>query len=674
MERKGKKDGNGYWGKILMADLSSGTVRREEIEEPFYRKHLGGLGLAVKVLWDRMPPKADPLGPENLLGFATGLLTDTGALFTGRFTVTGKSPATEGWGDANCGGYFSPFLKRCGVDAVFFHGQSANPVYLYLDEDSAQLLDASPLWGKDTVDTEQALKETHGKLAQVACIGPGGERLSYMGGICNDGGRMAGRCGLGAVMGAKRLKAVVANGKRRVGVAEPERIKKLSREFRDRLEGGRKLKRYMGDRLLGWMGKLTRMGPVYSRQPADLFRLMLSKYGTASMTALSAEGGDSPVKNWAGVGYVDFPLERSQRIGPDTLSNYEIRKYGCYSCPLQCGALVRVEDGPYPIQEMHRPEYETLCAFGALLLNDDLPTIFRVNDLLNRAGLDTISCGTAVAFATECFERGILTTRDTDGLELRWGASEAIVKLTEMIIRREGLGDILADGVKIAAQKIGGGADAYAVHCGGMEPPMHDPKFDPGFGMAYLCEPTPSRHMVSSYMLLDLERLDRRFKRAGKPPAFMTPKERFRYDNKGDAMAMGAFFRMLLDSAGCCVFGTQVGGDIPLVEWLNSATGWDLSEEEYLAIGERVEQLRHAFNVREGINPVRDFRMHPRMCGDPPLAKGPAKRITLDQDAMARAYYEAMGWDISTGMPHRERLERLGLDEVIAGLYRNKGA
>jgi aldehyde:ferredoxin oxidoreductase len=669
MAKKREESGKGFCGSILFVDLSSGTLHRENVEEAIYRKYLSGLGLAAKIIWDRMPPKADPLGSDSLLGFAAGILTDTGTLFTGRFTVAGKSPLTGGWGDANCGGNFSPLLKRCGVDGVFLGGQSTHPVYLYLDDQSAQLLDASHLWGKDTIDTEAALKKTHGKLAQVACIGPGGERLSLMAGISNDGGRMAGRAGLGAIMGAKKIKAVVANGRHRVGVSDPNRIKELSREFQKRLEGGGKLKRYVGDRLLGWVGRLTRVGPVYSRQPADLFRLMLSKYGTASMTTISAEGGDSPVKNWAGVGYRDFPLERSQRIGPDTVSSYEVRKYGCYSCPLQCGALVQVGQGPYPIHSMHRPEYETLCAFGALLLNDDLPTIFRVNDLLNRAGLDTISCGATIAFAMECFEKGILSAQDTGGLELRWGDPDVIVRLTEVIIRREGLGDTLADGVRVAAQKIGRGSEAYAVHCGGMEAPMHDPKFDPGFGMAYLCEPTPGRHMVSSYTLLDLERLHRRFKGVDKAPAFMTPKERFRYDNKGSAMAVGTFFRMLVDAAGCCVFGTQVGGDIPLVEWLNAATGWDLSEEEYLVIGERVEQLRHAFNLREGLNPVRDFRLHPRICGNPPLEKGPAKGITLDQDAMARAYYEAMGWDVSTGMPHRERLERLGLDEVLSELY-----
>ena len=313
-----------------------------------------------------------------------------------------------------------------------------------------------------------------------------------------------------------------------------------------------------------------------------------------------------------------------------------------------------------------------LAEGGTLLLNDDLQTIFRVNDLLNRAGMDTISCGAAVAFAIECFENDILTTKDTDGLELRWGDGGAIIKLTEMMIKRQGIGDILADGVKLAAERIGQGSEAFAVHCGGMEAPMHDPKFDPGVGMAYSCEPAPGRHSVSSYMLLDLERLDRLFRGAKKTPAFMTAKERYRYDNKGEAMAVGSFFRMLVDASGACTFGTQVGADIPLIQWLNAATGWNLSDQDYLVIGERIEQLRHAFNVREGLNPSRDFRLHPRISGHPPLDKGPAKGVSLDLEGMAEAFYKAMGWDLSTGLPDPERLERLKLDEVVAALHPNR--
>ena len=668
MREQAGMTGRGYWGRILQVDLSRGSSSIEELDDTFYERYLGGLGLGARVLWDRLPPGVDPMGPENILGMTTGLLTDTGALFMGRFSLVGKSPSTGGWGDANGGGYFSPALKRCGVDAVFFHGKSARPVYLYMDDQTTEIRDASDLWGKDTLVTETILSERHGKRTQVACIGPGGERLSYMAGVCNDGGRIAARSGLGGVMGAKNLKAVVAAGTRRIGVFDRDQVRTLSRGFRRRLEGKAGLKRAFGDRLFGLMGWLTRKGPLYTRQPADLFRLMMSKFGTSALTALSAESGDSPVKNWNGVGYLDFPLKRSQRIGAETLARYQVKRYGCFSCPLRCGAILKVEDGPYPVQEMHRPEYETLCAFGALLLNDDLYSIFRINDLLNRAGIDTISCGGAVALAIECFESGILTARDTEGLELRWGNGTSIVRLVEMIIERRGIGDILADGVKTAARKIGPGAEAFAVHCGGMEPPMHDPKFDPGFGMAYLCEPAPARHMVSSYMLLELERLERQFKRAEKMPAFMTRRERFRFDNKGEAMAIGSCFRMLVDCVGGCVFGTQIGGDIPLIPWLNAATGWAFTDEDCLDIGERVEQLRHAFNLREGLNPVRDFRPHPRISGHPPLDKGPARGISLQPHAMAQPFYAAMGWDLETGMPDPARLGRLDLADVAETL------
>lgn len=665
----GTIDGRGFWGRVLHVNLSSRQVDYEEIGEDVYRKYLSGVGLGAKVLWERLRPGTDPLGPDNILGFTTGLLTDTGTLFTGRFMVVGKSPNTGGWGDANCGGYFAPMLKRCGVDAVFFHGASDHPVYVFMNGDETEIVDALDLWGTDAVETERRLRERHGKKAQVACIGPAGERLSHLAGVCNDGGRIAARSGLGAVMGSKNLKAVVAAGGGRIGVADKARISTLSKEFRQRLEGFQKAKRFLGDRLLGLVGWFTRVGPVYTRQPADLFRLLMSKYGTSALTALSAESGDSPVKNWDGIGYVDFPLRRSQRIGAEAVAAYETKKYGCYSCPLKCGGLVTVPDGPYPIEEMHKPEYETLCAFGALLLNDDLQTIFKLNDLVNRGGIDSISCGAAVAFAIECYEHGILSPAETEGLELRWGNTEAIIALTDKIIKREGLGDLLADGVKRAAEKIGRGSERFAVHCGGVEPPMHDPKFDPGFATAYYCEPTPGRHTISSYTYLDLQLLEKKFTRAKKIPPLATHKHRHTYHTTGEALAVNSFYKMLMDGAGVCLFGTSIGGDMPICEWINAATGWDLSNDEYLLIGERIEQLRHAFNVREGLNPLRDFRPHPRVYGDPPQAKGPAGGVTVDVDTMARSFYSAMHWDPATGAPGREHLQELGMTDVLKDLF-----
>jgi len=668
-EEESKRIGKGFCGKILNVDLSSGKIQYEELGEEFYKKYLSGVGLGAKILWDRMKPGADPMGPDNILGFTTGLLTDTGSLFTGRFTVVGKSPLTRGWGDANCGGYFSPFLKRCGIDALFVYGASPKPVYIYIDDKGAEIKDASDLWGMDAVATEEKLKERHGKRCQAATIGVAGEKKSFIAGICNDGGRIAARSGLGGVMGSKKLKAVVAAGTQRVGVTNKEKIGELSKRFREKMEGLKGAKRFLGDFILGATGFITRKGSVYPRQPADLWRLLLSKFGTPALTAMSAESGDSPIKNWGGVGYTDFPLKRSQKIGAEAVVKYEQKKYGCYSCPLHCGGIVKVTDGPYKIEEMHKPEYETICAFGSLLLNDNLHSIFQINDIVNRGGIDSISCGGVVAFAVECFENGILTKEDTGGLELRWGNADAIIKLTEMIVNRQGIGDKLADGVKVAAQKIGRGAEKYAIHCGGSEAPMHDPKFDPGFGIGYYCEPTPGRHTIVSFQYLDLQFLEKKFSRAKKIKPFTTYKEKYRYDNKGDSIAVDSCFKMIVDCTGTCLFGTQVGGNIPLGEWMNAATGWSYTNDDYLVIGERIEQLRHAFNVREGLNAIRDFKPHPRMYGDPPLPKGAAKDVTLDIDMLAKSFYAAMHWDVNTGKPDKEHLKKLGLDEVIEALY-----
>ncbi len=657
--------GRGFWGKTLHVDLTCAEHWFEALEEPIYRKFVGGAGIGAKVLWDRMKPGADPLGPDNILGFTTGVLTDTGTLFTGRFTVVGKSPLSGGWGDSNCGGYFSPALKRCGIDAVFFHGASRHPVYAVITGDAVELRDASELWGLDAIAVEQRLKSICGRKAQAACIGPAGEKRCRFAGISTDGGRYAGRSGLGAVMGSKNLKAVVAAGSRRVGVVDPGRIKALTKAFRKRLEGGKSWHWLLGDRLLGFMGWVTRKGPVYSRQPADLFRQVLKKFGTGGLTALSAESGDSPIRNWGGVGYTDFPLARSQRIGAEALASYEVKKYGCFACPLRCGGTVRVSAGPYPVGETHRPEYETVCGFGGLVLNDDLFTIFKLNDLCNRGGVDSISCAAVAAFAVECFENGVLTVADTGGLNLSWGDGEALVQLVEMIIERRGIGDVLAEGVRRAAARIGRGAEAYAVHVGGVEPPMHDPKFDPGFAPVYTCDPSPGRHTTASYTYLDLMRLEKTFRQAKKIPALVTHKQRHTYEGTGASLAVNTRYKMLLDAAGACLFGASVGGALPLCEWLNAATGWNREPDDYLVAAERIHQLRHAFNVREGINALRDCRPHGRVLGEPPLSNGPSRNITIDIDTMAAEYYAAFGWDPRDGTPRPEHLKEIELVELI---------
>ncbi|MBM4327849.1 MAG: aldehyde ferredoxin oxidoreductase family protein [Deltaproteobacteria bacterium] len=657
--------GRGFCDKICTVDLTARKIEYEQLGEDFYRKFLGGVGLGAKILWDRMKPGADPLGPENILGFTTGLLTDTGSLFTGRFTVVGKSPASGGWGDANCGGYFSPFLKRCGIDALFFTGASEQPIYLLIDENNAEIKDASDLWGKDTIETERVLRDRHGQGAQVACIGPAGERLSRIAGICNDYGRMAARSGLGAVMGSKKLKAVVAVGRRKVGVANAANMKELTAKYRRRIKDPAFTAKLFNDRVMALFGWLAAKG-LFNKQLAFVWRWLLRGFGTPSLVAMCAQNGDSPTKNWGGAAHPDFPFAKHSKVGMDRIRAYETRKYGCYSCPIRCGGHVTVTDGPHKIEKMHKPEYETICAFANMTVNDDLHSIFHINDLVNRGGIDSISCGAVVSFAIECFENGVLTKADTGGLELKWGDSQAVIELTRTIINREGIGDVLADGVKLAAEKIGRGAGRFAVHCGGIEAPMHDPKFDPGWGFTYYLEPTPGRHTISCNQYLAMQPVKKQFKSAIKRVPAVA--EKTKHVKHARQVSVGSHYKMLVDCAGVCLFGTQAGGNMPLCEWLNAATGWNLSHEDYLEIGERVGQLRHAFNVREGLNPMRDFRPHGRIFGDPPLASGPLKNRSLPIDDMAKAYYAVNGWRLEDAMPDPERLRRLGLADVVESL------
>lgn len=288
-------------------------------------------------------------------------------------------------GDANAGGSFSPALKRCGIDALFCLGISDRPVYLYIDENSAQILDASHLWGKDTIETEAILKGIHGKGVEVVCIGPAGETLSRIAGISTDDGRMAARGGFGAVMGSKKLKAVVAAGKAKIAVADKARIAAVSREFLKRFKRLDFLKKPLNDKMLALSGKIAATG-YFIRQPAFLWCLLLKKFGTPALTPISAESGDSPFKNWNGSVSHDFPASQYMKLGAGPVTRYEIKKYGCYSCPLRCGGIVSVTDGPYKIEKMHKPEYESICAFGGMLLNDDIASIFKLNDMANHTG------------------------------------------------------------------------------------------------------------------------------------------------------------------------------------------------------------------------------------------------------------------------------------------------
>ncbi|MDO8691302.1 MAG: aldehyde ferredoxin oxidoreductase family protein [Dehalococcoidia bacterium] len=610
----------GYTGRVLWVDLTTGTLEVESPPVGALREYLGGYGLGVRLIYPLLKPGCDPLGPENILGVATGPLTGTPAIIGSRFAVMGKSPLTDTWGDANCGGQFGPALKGAGYDAVFFTGQSERPVYLLLDSGRAELRGASSLWGRDTATTAQLLKDTLGEKTQVACIGPAGEKLSLLACVMNDRGRAAGRSGLGAVMGSKSLKAIAVLGDAKTRLADGDRARQLRQEYLKAL-----------------------VGPAVES---------LRRYGTCADMARSVSKGDAPVKNWAVAGLDQFP--GADKVSGDAVIAYQTRRYGCWHCPISCGGLVNVPQGPYA-GEGHKPEYETLAAFGSNCLNDNLESIVRLNEICNRYGMDTISAGSSIAFAMECYEKGLISRNDTDGLDLRWGNAEAMVAMTERMGRREGFGEVLADGVKRASERIGGASSEFAVHVQGQEPAMHDPRYTPGFATTYVLDATPGRHTQggSAY---------------GRLPGAQVPvPRRMEYSGKAEAQRfLGNLFHVV-NSAGLCTFGTMCIDVNSVSQFLSAVTGWDITMEECLETGERIGALRHLFNLREGLNPL-GYRLPGRMVGRPPLAEGPLAGVTVDLDTMVQEYLGLMGWDQRTAWPGRERLEALGLDFALAGL------
>ena len=652
-------------GKVLHVNLSDGTAESRDVPAPVYEAVLAGKGLEAWYLYKHIPAGADPLGPENILAFAAGALCGTGAFLTGRWSVACKSPLTGGWGDANCGGIFAPAIKQCGYDAIFFSGISEKPVYFFCDGKTAELRDASDYWGLDATEAERALHRDLDDVCRkkpcVACIGTAGEKLSLISGICNEGGRIAARSGVGAVMGSKRLKAVVLAGARPMPCADPVRVRAMSNEL------GRKLLKMSLPSGLGvFLGAGGRMMAHLPNIPLDgaMAAYMFREWGTQANTSLAITSGDGPIKNWSGT-------PRDVRLmdavyNPEHINKIETAKYHCYSCPLGCGGKLNIRGRKHvSFDETHKPEYETIESFGPLLMNRSLDSIFQLNELFNRAGMDTISAGNTVAWAIECFENGILTRDMTDGLELTWGNTETILKLAEKMIARDGFGDALADGVKRASEKFGG--REYAMHIGGQEPGMHDARNDPQLGIHFVAEPAPGKHTVG--MGLEYGAMSLCDICSWAPPATVHPKSRDLEDTETMAWISkaNACYTMLTDGAGGCYYGQMMGVHIwKLVDYLNAAEGWNFDGDHYMEIGERIQTLRQLFNVKQGIDPAA-VRLPRRMEGDPPLPSGPLKGIRLKNREQVSAHWRAFGWDAETGVPLPETVKRLGIDRLTEG-------
>jgi aldehyde:ferredoxin oxidoreductase len=603
-------------GKVLNVNLSTGEIRAEQVPEEMYRKYLGGYGLGARFLLDRVPPGADPLGPENMLGMFPGLLTGT-PLFGQRYQVVTKSPLTGGWGDANCGGNTGPFMKHAGWDGLMVFGQSDKPVYILIQDDKVSIEDASDLWGVDAIEAEKRLQERHGKRASVADIGPAGEKLSLISGICNDHGRLAARSGVGAVMGSKKLKAVVIVPSRNIMVQNKDTLAAVKVGLQE-----------------------------FVKPTADFFRT----FGTTGITAGSAHNGDSPVKNWGGVGKVDFP-DVQGLTGPVVNEKME-KHYACWHCPLACGAESKESDNPeYPYpRHTHRPEYETMASFGTMNLNNNLDSITYANHLCNSYGFDSISAGATVSFAIDCFENGILTKEDTDGLELHWGDDKAIIELLNLMGQRKGIGDVLADGVKRASERIGRGSEKFAMHVGGQELPMHDPKLQPEYHTTYKLDPTPARHTQYEG--------NRRFGLI--PPAV---RDRTVAEGRGAHHKGASEYMHVVNANGHCQFVMMAANTANIPEWINMTTGWDVTREELLQTGERIANMRMAFEVREGGNPVK--RQVPERMSSPVLKDGPHADFGLDTATLEKEFLEACDWDPETTKPSPAKLASLGLDDLI---------
>ena len=659
-------------GKMLNVRLNAGVIEPEQIPEDMYRKYLGGYGIGSRLMFDRIPAGADPLGPENVLGLFPGLLTGT-PFFGIRYQAVSKSPKTGGWGDANAGGDFGPYLKNAGWDGIMLYEKSPKPVYIYIEDDKVEIKDASDIWGMQAIDVEMKLKERHGKKASIACIGPAGEKLSLMAGICNERGRLAARSGLGAVMGSKNVKAIVVNSSKNIIGSSPE----IMKQVRSSLDN-------------------------FAKPITNFFRT----YGTTGITNSSAMSGDAPVKNWGGVGMVDFP--QAMIMSGDNFNRRMDKKYACWHCPVACGgesyawdeqenqAKLRIAkregelnelraklaetpegerqpieaqikklendnatDGgikndprfPYP-HHTHRAEYETTTSFGTMMLSNDINSLQYANHLCNQYGVDTIAAGATIAFAMECFENGLITKEDTDGIDLRWGNAEAIMEALHKIGTKEGaLGELFGDGVKAAAAKIGPKSLEFAMEVGGEELPMHDAKLQPEYYTTYKLDATPARHT--------------QYEGAARPawelPA--PPQDRTQATERGVSHKARSEYMHVVNSAGMCQFIMMGAPNDRIPEWINTETGWDTDLNEMKEIGERIANLRMAFNIREG-DIVTKRRVPGRLWGAEPLQAGPHKDITLDVRTLEQDYLAACDWDAETAAPSKRKLDALGLADV----------
>ncbi len=604
---------SGYVGKILRVNLADGEASVEELDWDRALKYVGGRGYAASMLYDELRAGVDPLSPENLLIFSTGPLTGTAAPTSGRFTVSSKSPLTGTIFDSNCGGFWGPELKRAGFDVLVVEGRSPSPVYLWIHDGDVEVRPADRLAGMSTSGVEAALRGELGSGVRVASIGPAGENLVRIACIVVDGHRVAGRGGMGAVMGSKNLKAVAVRGRGRVEVANKH----------------------------AFMAEVRRVLKILSRNPltGDLLR----RYGTPCLTRPVNKAGVLPTRNFQG-GF----FGEAERISGEAVKAITVRAEGCYACPIRCGRAVKLRAGPEAGRVVGGPEYETLWSLGAQCGISDLDAIAYANHLCNEYGVDTVSLGNAVGFLMECVEKGVISEEEL-GIRLRWGDSAILPELVRLTARREGVGRLLAEGVRRISELHGGGE--FAMHVKGLELPAYDPRGAKGMGLAYATSNRGGCHLRAYVVMSEVLSV----------PRYLDP---LKVDGKAELVKRLQDVYAVLDSMILCKFTSLALFDTLNYEprfyarLLTTATGFYFDEEEFRRAGERIYNIERLFNVREGLDRSADTL--PRRLLEVPMPSGPAEGHVVELGRMLDEYYRVRGWD-PLGRPSDRKLMELGI-------------
>ena len=612
----------GFMGKILRVDLSNGNIAVEEIPKKWMRQFLGGAGLASKYLFEEVPADTDPLGPENKLIFMSGPLTGTSSASASRYSVVAKSPLTGIWGHGNSGGSFGPAIKRAGYDGFIIEGKANKPVYLSIIEGEAHLESAEEIWGQTVPQTENFLAEALGRKVTIACIGPGGENLVKYAAIMNNKDRAVGRTGMGAVMGSKNLKAIVCAGKHRFEIAEPEQFRRTAKRQIDLLD-------------------------------ESMLKVGFEAFGTNMVADMVNARGGYPTLNWQKGVFDDIEAVNGMALNETVLE----RGVSCFACPIACGRGTKIKTGKWAGRSGEGPEYETTNMLGASCGVSDINAITMANYLCNELGLDTISTGSTIAFALECFDKGIITKEMTNGLEFKFGDSDLVIDLVKKIACRDGIGDLLAEGSRIVAQKLGKGSDHFAMNVKGMELPAYDPRAAKICGLAYVTANRGGDHITafvegptfvdSPFLVVDDSKI--------KDPFVADPEETKIVMDLENALT--AF-----DAIGACKFMGLLLPASDYVELINYALGWDMDVDEFRQAGERIYNLIRLYNQKAGMDRSHDT-LPPRLMKDP-MPDGPAEGMVIDEQTLERmkdAYYGFRNWDVSTGNPTPSKLEELGL-------------